>query len=208
MPRADGSLYNFERDRAKPAPAKVQVKPVAKPKPKKPAKEPDHPVVLKMPSGHIVHPLHPAVYKGDNAIARNGRPARVKVTPELIEMILERIRTGLSIESSLILAGVHRTAIEKWRKANPALDAQFVKAEVECESQLVGNVRRMAASDLKANQFLLERRWSSKWAPVSKSELTGKDGAALHSTIAKRMLGSIATKRKAVAPVVPMESAG
>jgi hypothetical protein len=184
MPRSDGTLYEFEKAKLKKQAEREAEAVKPKPAPKL-VVLPDPP----KPKGRKPHPLAP------NPIARNGKPARVAITPELIETILNNIQGGMPVEPSCILAGITRDGVDKWLKKNPALRHRFMVAELEWEKTIVGNIQSAAKADHRAGQWLLERRVSSRWAPVSKQELTGKNGGPLQQmTLAKELLGGLANK--------------
>jgi len=183
MPRPDGTLYEFEKEKlkkeskAKAEAEKPKPAPVLKVLPDLPAK----------PKGRKPHPLAPS------PIARNGRPARVKVTPELVENILSHIAKGMPVEASCILAGITRDAVDRWLKVNPALRHKFAVAELQWEETILGNINSAAKADHRAGQWLLERRAASRWAPINKQEITGKDGGPVKELhIAKHILGKVA----------------
>ena len=180
MPRPDGSLYNFE---------KAKDKPPRQPKPKV--------IVLK-----------PKIIKVRPEILKPDLRYKIKPTKELMDRVSAAVKTGLSIESSLVAEGMPRGSVTKWLNTHTHAKLAFEKAEGIWEREMVSNIHSKSQSDYKAAAWLLERRSAQRWAPTSKAELTGKNGQPLHSTLAKKMLGSIATKQKGVAPVVPMESAG
>lgn len=180
MPRPDGRLYEFEKaalkkeaDKGKPKvklgrPPKPKTDPVIEPKPEKER-----------------HELAPVEGKA-------GRPTvRKRLTRADIDGVLGHIAEGLSIESSLALVGVSRAVVDKWRKLNPSLQLEFEKAEHAWEKKLVGNINRFANDDLKAASWLLERRLPTRWAPISKTELTGKDGGAIIG-VSQVLLSSVA----------------
>lgn len=234
MPKPDGSLYWYERERLnEEAAPKVEKK---KAKVKKAVSletpvsvksetasdlsqkecqtcdessngvSPIGPVPIKKRSGPVPgqskHPLMPN---------KGGRPTvRVKATPEMVAGICDSIRGGLSIESSCVLHGITRAGIDKWRKLNPSVNAQFEKAESDFENDMVSKLKGFASNDGKWAAWLLERRMSGRWAQVSKQELTGKDGGP-QLTIAKTLVGTMGVQGDAKdakgGKVVPMERA-
>lgn len=189
MPRPDGKLYRFELDALKPKP---------EPKPKHKAKPEPKPADLEPKPKPALHPLHPEVYTAGKA----GRPANVKATPELVKQICDDIRTGLPEESALIRAGITRQGIERWKKSNPVVQQAFDKAETDWEKGLVALITSKAASDHKAATWLLERRAAQRWAPVSKTELTGKNGGAMQvHSLSTQLLASVGGDMKQAVPV-------
>lgn len=122
-------------------------------------------------------------------LSRNGRPLKAK--PELIKAICDTIAKGMTIDKSCILHGVHRSMLDKWKKANSGILHLFEEAELKSENELVDIIRAAAPGDWKAANWLLERRHS--WEQRTRAELTGKDGAALAAvTIHQQLLASVA----------------
>jgi hypothetical protein len=223
MPKPDGSLYWYEKERleGKPEPKKAKRhtasrsgkralpptdsravgEPVGVTKAQQLVKDADVPSIPDVVSietgqpvkkksgpkpGHSNHPLQPS---------KGGRPTvRVKATPEMVTAICADVRKGLSIESACILQGIARSGVDRWRKLNPSVNAQFEKAESEFESDILGFIRIKAPDDVKAATWLLERGRPQRWAQVSKSELSGKNGKDLPAlTVHKTLLGSMST---------------
>lgn len=168
MPRLDGTLYHYE----KPQPVKAAVKVST-------------PVRVVVRKGRTPHPLRPS---------KGGRPATIKATPELVEAACADIELGLPIESALVLRGISRKAMDKWRAINPAVEQAFANAESRFERRMVLNIESASKRDPKCSQWLLERRASQRWAQVTKAELTGKGGGPLQSmTISKQLFASVAS---------------
>lgn len=209
MPRADGTLYNFEKAALEPPKEKKPLGRPPKPKPVEVEREkPQAPAVPKPGRKNLAMRAY---------IGEEQPDLRKQLQPAQVEQVLENIRGGLSIESSLILVGINRKRMEKWRERFPALDDKFRKAEVDWERQIVGNLAKFATADSKVNQWLLERRLPARWAPVGKTELTGANGGPIAAlTLSKQLLGSIAqgdpeekvAKARRVAPIIDVESAG
>ena len=171
MPRPDGKLYNWE----KPTPGKAVASIEAQiPKPK--------PVPVK--KGRQPHPL--------SIIKKGGRPKTIQVTQALIDGACQDIANGLGIESALVLQGISRSAVDKWKKVNPSVSEALERAETSWERGIVGNIQRMTERDLKAGSFLLERKLARRWAPLVKSEVSGPNGEALRTmTLSKTLLASV-----------------
>lgn len=142
------------------------------------------------------HPLAP----------KGGRPQVIKATPELVARVCAKIEQGLPIESSLVLEGISRQALDKWRNKNPLIEIQFQRAEALFEERMVGKVEKHADKDVKAATWLLERRSRGQWLPApTKTELTGKDGGPIQAlTLSKVLLSSVA---QAVDAPKPMKQA-
>lgn len=135
-----------------------------------------------------------------------GRPTvRVRVTPAMLADIEGHVAAGLSMESALVLVGVSRDAIDRWKKLNPAVRQKLDRAEVKWEREIVGNITEKAKTDWKAGFALLERRLPARWAPVGKTEVSGPGGGPLQVlTIHKQLLERVARAGdKAVINVTP-----
>lgn len=175
MPRPDGVLYNFE---------KAALKPKAEPLPGK------------RKTGSRIK-LGPTVAAPVSAAVEPGKPGRPsvpkKLSPQIIETILNKIEQGLPQESALVLAGISRQAVDVWRKRNPLLQLRFEQAECKFEERLLANINVFAGTDMKAAAWLLERRLP-RWAPMTKTELTGKDGGPV-LTLSQQLLASVAGGR-------------
>ena len=132
------------------------------------------------------HPLHPDRYVAPGVITN----AKDRLTPEKINRVMDSIRVGNRIEVALGAAGVWRACMEKWRKLNSSLCAQFEQAEFESEQFYVGKIAGLSDKDIRAAQFILERRHS--WHAVSKAEITGANGGPVAvMTLSKLVVGSL-----------------
>lgn len=203
MPKPDGTLYWYERERlsekAEPKKAKPAAKAVKKAKPVGVAKEQEQ-------AAYHAPVIHPTEFgKPVGKAGRKPGSGRLKATPEVIQKILANISRGLTQEKALILAGISRQAMHRWKKANPVLQQKFDEAEAEAEAKLVDTIVTATSTDWKAANWLLERRHA--WAAVTKTELTGKNGGPVQSlSIAKQLVGSMSTKADPAAKrVQPVE---
>lgn len=114
--------------------------------------------------------------------------ARIKATPETIRAVLAGIESGLTADKAIMLAGISEPALERWKKTNATLSQLFKQAELKIEQELIGFVRAASRKDWKAGAWLLERRF--QWEQRTKTELTGKGGAAL--TVSQQLFASVA----------------
>lgn len=202
MPKPDGSLYWYEKERLNEEAAPKAEKRKAK-------ASPVEPVSIKSETAEESEAIHPRDYGKEKAKAgRRPGSGRLKATPETIEKILAGIRRGLTQDKALILAGISRQAMHRWKKANPALQQKFDEAETEAEALLVDAIVTATSTDWKAANWLLERR--HQWIATSRQELTGKDGGP-QLTIAKTLVGTMGVQGDAKSDkggkVVPMEKA-
>lgn len=169
MPRPDGRPYNFEK------PAKPKL-PDMRRKENRPAKP--VPVPLEIVTDEPGKP---------------GRPYAHKATPELVAAVCKRVSGGLSVESALVIQGLSRASVPAFLKRYPAAEREFETASHLFEEQMLAQVVRHAARDAKSAQWLLERRHAGQWAPVSKTEITGKGGAPIAAlTLSKVLLSQVA----------------
>lgn len=195
MPRPDGRPYNFELpdkpkkpDGRTKAVKRLQV--AVKITRAKPANE-----LEVIPDGSRV----PPATKGRS---KAGRPVVYKDDPAFVSAVASKIEDGLFIESALILLGVPHSSVDFYCKKYPRALRVFKQAEAKFEAEMVDNIKRKAQSDPKCSQWLLERRAAAKWAQVTKSELTGKNGGPLASlTLSKVLLASVSIAPDRVKPV-------
>ena len=95
------------------------------------------------------------------------------------EVIVERIRSGIPIETACISTGVHQSTYYRWRewgedrwidgklvRARPAyreFREAATRARAEAESIHVAHIATAAAKDWKASAFFLERSHPETW---------------------------------------------
>jgi hypothetical protein len=99
----------------------------------------------------------------------------------VVEVIAEGVRSGLTLEAAAALAGVHRSTLHRWRTAPPGgpdgeklreLQEAVAQAQAANLSALVNVAQSMALSgDGNMIRFLLERRHG--WRPEAAVELRG-----------------------------------
>jgi len=99
----------------------------------------------------------------------------------VVEVIAEGVRAGLTLEAAAALAGVHRSTLHRWRTApTGGADADKLRELQEAVAQaqaanlaaLVNVAQGMALSgDGNMIRFLLERRHG--WRPEASVELRG-----------------------------------
>lgn len=135
--------------------------------------------------------------QADSAVAaapkrKVGRPAKGTklLTPEVRKVILDCIGEGLPLDVAALNAGVSYRSISRWKEWDEAFHDECKQAEARAQRSLVSDLKSKAAAGNKvwtANAWMLERRFG--WHPVSRSEITGKDGGPIqHLTIAKQIL--------------------
>lgn len=143
--------------------------------------------------------------------AKVGRPSTVSLSPAKADAALADVRHGLPIVSALVLQGIAKGTVDYFLNRNPTLRAELAKAEAEFERGLLENLVAKSASDARVAQWLLERRAGGQWAPVTRAEVTGKDGGPLQSlTISRALLATIGKAPDAepvnVTPRAPIDS--
>lgn len=99
----------------------------------------------------------------------------------VVEVIAEGVRAGLTLEAAAALAGVHRSTLHRWRTAPPGgpdgerlreLQEAVAEAQAANLAALVNVAQGMALSgDGNMIRFLLERRHG--WRPEAAVELRG-----------------------------------
>jgi hypothetical protein len=99
----------------------------------------------------------------------------------VVEVIAEGVRSGLTLEAAAALAGVHRSTLHRWRTAPPGgpdgeklreLQEAVAQAQAANLSALVNVAQGLALSgDGNMIRFLLERRHG--WRPEAAVELRG-----------------------------------
>ena len=133
-------------------------------------------------------------------VARNGRP--LKASAAVVKGIYNDIKAGMQIDRACILHGVSYATLDQWKRANSDIMRMFEQADAESERELIKAVRDAVGKDWKAANWLLERR--HRWEPVSRTELTGKDGAAL--SVSQQLFASIAKGGDALAKAKPIKN--
>jgi hypothetical protein len=172
MPRPDGSLYHFERDK------------------------PDKPQRVKVVT------LKPKIVKVRPIIEKPDLRVKIQPTKEYVAKVSEAIAHGAGIESALVANGMSRSHAEKWLKQHTHARLAFEEAEAKWECGMAALIHGKASADYKAAAWLLERRTAARWAAVSKTELTGKNGGAMQvHSLSSQLLASVGGDLKQAVPV-------
>lgn len=103
----------------------------------------------------------------------------------VVEEIAESVRRGLTLEAAAARAGVHRSTLHRWRKADPdSDDAALLQslseavdgAVAENQAALVDAAFRLAlAGDGQMIRWLLERRHGWTATPEAVNALVAKE---------------------------------
>jgi len=124
--------------------------------------------------------------RGDAKPRRGGRPT--KLTPEVHEAIVEKMRNGSFLEQAARSVGVHPVTVWRWLEAGDAEDAQepyasfaqdFRQAEAEAEERAKEQLREWGSSEWKATLAFLERRFPDRWGPKSEHRIEHAGGASV-----------------------------
>jgi transposase len=110
-----------------------------------------------------------AMRGGERCHAHSGGPVgrREKLSEELQKKICDAVAAGNRLAAAAEFAGVSRASAYRWRKlGEERADARYVafaeavrQAEARGEVHAVGIVRRELPNDVRAAQWLLERRY-------------------------------------------------
>jgi transposase len=101
-----------------------------------------------------------------------------KCTEAVAKKILAAIRAGNFREVAAEFAGIDPGTLMRWmkRKGEPyrSFRVALLEAERASEVLLVKRQMRFAEKDVKANQFLLERKFPERWGRRDRLDMTVK----------------------------------
>ena len=113
---------------------------------------------------------------------KGGRPT--KLTPERKAKFFKALRDGASIQLACDTAGFAYATVAEWRQigegrhpekeATPLLrefSEETTRALADSELALLGRVRAASYTDWRAASWILERRFSDRWANTQRIEL-------------------------------------
>lgn len=85
------------------------------------------------------------------------------------KVILDALREGLNLSSAASLVGLSRKGLHDYRRDYPAFHEECIKAATEYEREMLRVVNVAAKDDdgAKHAQWLLERRFPTKWSTRS-----------------------------------------
>ena len=136
---------------------------------------------------------------------RVGRPAKHEYTPELSEKIYECLVSGMDMVETCNYLDLNRGQVYRWKDKYPEFDSLCTRAREAMMEKRLSDLR-LAIKDAKKakedptwykielafEQWNAERIAPRMYAPKSKTELTGKDGAPIqvqqHTLIDSRSL--------------------
>lgn len=113
-----------------------------------------------------------------------GRPT--KLTPEVQEKIINRLKIGMYVEPACAYAGINKDTYYDWIKRGARGESPYKdffdaveEAISSAETRLLTKVQQLAEKQWQAAAWILERRWPHRWCKKEKVEHTGKDGAEI-----------------------------
>ena len=114
-----------------------------------------------------------------------GRPT--KLTPEIQQMIVNALTSGVYLETAAAHAGISRETLNEWLRAGVRCKSgkqkefsdAIKKALATAETRLVDTVNLASQQQWQAAMTLLERRWPQRWARIERHEQTGEGGGPI-----------------------------
>jgi hypothetical protein len=134
-----------------------------------------------------------------------GRPAKYQYTPEIAEKIFECLVAGMDMVEACDVLAISRGTVYRWKDQHPEFDSLCARAREAMMEKRLSDLR-LSIKDAKRKKedptwFKIElafEQWNAErvaprlYAPKSKTELTGKDGAPIqvqqHTLIDSRSL--------------------
>lgn len=139
-------------------------------------------------------------------------PRQTECRPEVIEMICEDLRQGLTIRAASIRAGITEQTYHRWnnREEEPyrTFREAVARAIADSEQALLASVRRAASGsegvpyDWRAAAWLLERRFHETWGPKPEKAVVIESGPRLTVQIDKLSQEQLATLVGAEVPLI------
>jgi hypothetical protein len=90
--------------------------------------------------------------------SRGGRPT--KRTKPTLKRLFDGIRRGIPYEMCCELAGISEECFFKWRRQDPAFDAEVLRLTQESVFSLLDTIKEASQQSWQSAAFLLERRWA------------------------------------------------
>lgn len=110
-----------------------------------------------------------------------GRPS--KLTPELQRKLCDAIAAGNYLEAACSYAGVDYSTFTRWMKRKSKRFRNFrnavLEAEAKAEVAIVAQWRKHMPENWQACRDFLARRYSDRWGPKERQEISGPGGEAL-----------------------------
>jgi hypothetical protein len=107
--------------------------------------------------------------------------AKVKLTPDLQDRLIQALKAGNYIDPSCAYAGITRETFYQWLKAGQNGNARFsdfsdavTRAMAAAEIGSVAKIKLAGEGDWRAAAWLLERRHPDRWANTQRIELMVK----------------------------------
>ena len=118
-----------------------------------------------------------------------GKPGRkTRLTPERQAKIVNAVKAGAYLETAAAAAGINKVTLHRWMRRGErfpgtiysAFSDAVHEALASAEIRDVLTISKAAGDgDWRAAAWRLERKYPKRWGTVSRTEITGKDGAAL-----------------------------
>lgn len=118
-----------------------------------------------------------------------GKPGRkTRLTPERQAKIVNAVKAGAYLETAAAAAGINKVTLHRWLRRGErypgtiysAFSEAVHEALAQAEMRDVLTISKAAGDgDWRAAAWRLERKYPKRWGTVSRTEITGKDGAAL-----------------------------
>lgn len=109
-------------------------------------------------------------------------PVPSKLTPKVIEGIVEALKVSVPLNHAAAAQGVSETQVHEWMKRGRAGEKpydEFSDAVTRAQSQAVLNLTSIALGGGKGSSqatWLLERRYRQEYGPTQRIEHSGPDG--------------------------------
>ena len=101
----------------------------------------------------------------------------MKYRPDVIDKLLQHIRSGMNREDSCILAGIGRDTFYTWLREKPEFSDKVLSAEKECKQRNVVRVQNASRKDWRAAAWWLKHKHSEEFHDRSDLGIGGRKGA-------------------------------
>ena len=97
----------------------------------------------------------------------------MKYKKEIIEDVIKNISSGLNIQDSCQLAGIHKDTYYQWLKKKPDFADAIKNAELKCKKRALILIQKAGETDWRALGWFLERKFQNEFAIKQKVEHSG-----------------------------------
>ena len=117
-------------------------------------------------------------------MAKLGAPT--KYTPDRVDLLCERIGTGVPLKYAAALAGISENSVYNWLKDEAkhgeaskyaGFTARINAAKAEAVHENLEKIRKAGERDWRAGAWILERRHPEDFAPIQR--VSGTDGGPI-----------------------------